>query len=133
MKHHKQFLGSRLHVPICGLQRDPEYYDNPDEFNPDNFSPEKEAARPDFTWLPFGYGPRQCIGKNCLECPLFFLIDQFFLGMRLGLIQAKLGVLAAIKNFKFTPHESMKPPYVFRPGSILLYFNNDPIVNVTRI
>lgn len=107
--------GSRLHVPICGLQRDPEYYDNPDEFNPDNFSPEKESARPDFTWLPFGYGPRQC------------------LGMRLGLIQAKLGVLAAIKNFKFTPHESMKPPYVFRPGSILLYFKNDPILNFTRI
>lgn len=53
--------------------------------------------------------------------------------MRLGLIQSKLGVIAAIKNYKFTIHESMKPPYLLRPGSILLYLKNDPIVNLTRV
>lgn len=55
-------------MPISGLQRDPEYYDNPDEFNPENFSLEKESERPDFSWLPFGFGPRQCIGTSSKIC-----------------------------------------------------------------
>lgn len=67
-------LGTRVSIPISGLQKDPEYYDNPEEFNPDNFSQEKVDQRPDYTWLPFGFGPRQCIG-NTLH--LNSLIEQF--------------------------------------------------------
>ncbi len=44
--------------------RHPKYWPNPDDFNPENFSLENVAARPRFTYFPFGGGPRQCIGNN---------------------------------------------------------------------
>lgn len=53
--------------------------------------------------------------------------------MRLGLIQAKLGIIAALRDFKISLHESMKPPFKTSPGSILLSFVNDPILNITRL
>lgn len=107
--------GTKIHIPISGIQQDPEYYDNPEVFNPENFSQEKIDQRPDYTWLPFGSGPRQCIG------------------MRLGLIQAKLGIIAALRDFRITHHESMKPPFKTSPGSILVTFVNDPMLNITRL
>lgn len=54
--------GVGVMIPVLGLQTDPEYYPNPDVFDPDRFSEEKKKERPGFTWLPFGEGPRICIG-----------------------------------------------------------------------
>ncbi len=44
--------------------RHPKYWDHPEEFDPEHFLPEKVASRPRFAYLPFGGGPRQCIGNN---------------------------------------------------------------------
>lgn len=44
--------------------RDPEYFPNPDEFDPDRFSEPNKANIKTGTFLAFGNGPRQCIGKN---------------------------------------------------------------------
>ncbi len=49
---------------IYGLHRNPAYWPNPDIFDPDRFSPEAIAERPKFAYLPFGAGPRFCIGNN---------------------------------------------------------------------
>ena len=37
---------------------------NPERFDPENFSPEASAERPRFVYLPFGAGPRICIGMG---------------------------------------------------------------------
>lgn len=50
-------------IPVFALHRDPEYYPNPDVFDPDRFTPENKKLRPPCTYLPFGDGPRNCIGK----------------------------------------------------------------------
>jgi cytochrome P450 len=42
----------------------PAYRDHPDVFEPERFSPERRAKRPEFVYLPFGAGPRQCIGNH---------------------------------------------------------------------
>lgn len=53
-------------IAICPyvLHRNPSYWDNPEAFDPDRFLPERGAARSRFAYLPFGDGPRICIGKG---------------------------------------------------------------------
>jgi cytochrome P450 len=46
------------------MGRDPQYFPDPLRFNPDRFNPENKAARPKFTYFPFGGGNRQCIGES---------------------------------------------------------------------
>lgn len=47
---------------MYSLHHDPKYYPNPDIFDPDRFTPEEKSKRPNGTFLPFGDGPRHCIG-----------------------------------------------------------------------
>lgn len=46
------------------LHRLPAYWERPSEFEPARFAPEASAARAKFMFLPFGAGPRQCIGNH---------------------------------------------------------------------
>jgi len=46
------------------MGRDPQYFPNPLRFDPERFTPENKAARPKFTYFPFGGGNRQCIGES---------------------------------------------------------------------
>jgi cytochrome P450 len=45
------------------MGRDPQYFPDPLRFDPNRFTPENKAARPKFTYFPFGGGSRQCIGE----------------------------------------------------------------------
>ena len=46
------------------LHRLPAYWTDPEAFDPERFLPERSADRPKFAYLPFGAGPRQCIGNH---------------------------------------------------------------------
>ena len=59
---HRIPAGSTVLIVPWMLHRKPSLWERPDRFEPERFSPERAAARPRFTYLPFGAGPRICIG-----------------------------------------------------------------------
>jgi len=55
--------GGMIGVSSWVLHRHRTLWDNPETFDPDRFLPERSAGRPRFAYLPFGGGPRVCIGQ----------------------------------------------------------------------
>ncbi|XP_029170217.1 cytochrome P450 9e2-like [Nylanderia fulva] len=51
-------------IPVYALHHDPKYYPNPDKFDPERFSEENKDNVVPYTYLPFGEGPRKCIGNR---------------------------------------------------------------------
>jgi cytochrome P450 len=56
--------GSLVAVITYALHRDPRFFDDPETFRPERFSHGWEERIPRFAYLPFGGGPRVCIGNG---------------------------------------------------------------------
>jgi cytochrome P450 len=56
--------GTSLLIPIYAIHRHRKRWENPDEFDPARFAPEKEKSIPRYQYMPFGAGPRICIGMS---------------------------------------------------------------------
>ena len=59
---HRIPAGSEVMILPWLLHRKPALWENPDCFDPERFAPERAARRPRFAYIPFGAGPRICIG-----------------------------------------------------------------------
>lgn len=65
--HHKgtKFkAGTCFMAPVYQIQRDPRFWPDPLVFNPDRFAPENAVHFNKTAFMPFGMGPRHCVGKN---------------------------------------------------------------------
>lgn len=54
--------GMHVMIPIAAIQNDPDIYPDPNRFDPDRMTTDKMKARHPCSFMPFGAGPRICIG-----------------------------------------------------------------------
>lgn len=100
--------GTLVCISTLGLHNDPEYYEDPEKFDPERFCPENIEKRHPFVHLPFGEGPRNCIG------------------LRFGLMQTKIGIIQILKHFELSVSPKTKQP-VCIDDSVFLLKSIDPI------
>jgi cytochrome P450 len=80
-------------LPPYTLHRRPDYYPDPSRFDPERFTPEREARLPRGAYIPFGAGPRICIGNH------FALMEGHLL----------LATLAQRVRFELVPGQRIEP------------------------
>jgi cytochrome P450 len=68
------------------LHRLPAFWQDAETFDPDRFAPERSADRPKFVYVPFGAGPRQCIGNQFALIEAQLIVATLAQGYRLHLL-----------------------------------------------
>ncbi|MCH7885551.1 MAG: cytochrome P450, partial [Planctomycetes bacterium] len=80
--------GSELLISPYVIHRHPQHWPDPDDFDPDRFLPEAVARRNRHAYLPFGSGPRNCIGAQFalaeIKMVLVRVLQHFFLDLAPG-------------------------------------------------
>jgi cytochrome P450 family 6 len=98
--------GVQIMIPSYALQRDPQYFPEPEKFDPERFLPENIKKRSPYVYLPFSEGPRICIG------------------MRFGMMQTKIGIVKLLQNYRFSTCKKTTIPMKFVPsGNVLTPMN----------
>ncbi len=85
--------GMRVQISNIGIHMSEEYYENPETFNPDRFAERSRIKlASEGIYLPFGLGPRQCMGINVAK------------------MEMKMLYVCLLKNFKVEPSVTTKVP-----------------------
>nr|CAD7458006.1 unnamed protein product [Timema tahoe] len=101
--------GTNVKIPVYALHYDPKYYPDPHKFDPERFNEENKKQRHTYTYLPFGEGPKNCIG------------------MRFGLMQVKVGLASLLSRYHFSVCPQTKVPLVLDPTQDLFVLAKDGV------
>jgi len=82
---------TNLRIKPALIHRHPDFWPNPERFSPERFSPEQSAARPQCAYIPFGAGPRICIGNH------------------FAMMEMKLALAMILQAVRFRPTERRPP------------------------
>ena len=93
--------GTEIMIPIYVLHHDPDAWQNPEKFDPERFRGPAKDARHAFQFLPFGAGPRNCIG------------------MRFALMEVKIALVRILMKYKFVASPETQVPLEIREGITL--------------
>ncbi|XP_011705917.1 PREDICTED: cytochrome P450 9e2-like [Wasmannia auropunctata] len=91
-----------LLFPAYAIQRDPKYFPNPDKFDPERFSEENKDNILTCAYLPFGHGPRKCIGN------------------RFALMETKILIAHLLQKFTLKTTDKTIEPIVFSKNEFSL-------------
>lgn len=108
--------GTSLQIPVHAIHWDDEIYPEPQIFDPERFSPEELANRHPMAFIPFGDGPRMCIGN------------------RIGSLVTKLALAKILLRYEFEVDRSQTSiPIKFSPGSFVLAPLEKVVLKVQKI
>lgn len=109
-KDHKVKIdkGTVMLLPVYSIHRNPENYQEPDKFMPERFDPDNggvsvKTCEDQGIYLPFGNGPRKCLGQ------------------RFARTQSKACIIEIIKNFQLSINKKTQEPLVLDPKEFLCY------------
>nr|QZP43566.1 cytochrome P450 monooxygenase CYP9A198 [Ephestia elutella] len=68
--------GDGLNIPVWNFHRDPQYFPDPLKFDPERFSNERKHNINPLAYIPFGVGPRNCIGSRFALCEVKVMLYQ---------------------------------------------------------
>ncbi|XP_017098788.2 probable cytochrome P450 6t1 [Drosophila bipectinata] len=94
--------GTPVYISVLGLHHDPQFWPSPEIFDPERFAPGQRQQHHPMTYLPFGAGPRGCIGTL------------------LGQLEIKVGLLHILKNFTVELCDRTLPEMQFDPKAFVL-------------
>ncbi|KAL1470362.1 hypothetical protein MTO96_040473 [Rhipicephalus appendiculatus] len=83
--------GTCFMAPLYQIQRDPRFWPDPLQFKPERFAPENEAQLIKAAYMPFGVGPRNCVGKSMAMLKLKLAMAKLLLKYRLELGPSQMG------------------------------------------
>ncbi|CAG9787818.1 unnamed protein product [Diatraea saccharalis] len=101
-------------ISVSGLTADHEYFPEPNKFEPDNFLSQNLNKLSQCVYLPFGDGPRNCIGR------------------RFAKVITLLCMAAFIKKFKVEPTANTKRDLTFNPKGMILVSNEGIWTKISR-
>lgn len=93
--------GTYVVIPALAFHRDPNLFAQPEKFDPDRFSEARKHEIKPYSFLPFGEGPRICIG------------------LKFGMLQTKLGLAMLLRQFHFDICKQTKIPLDIDSVSLL--------------
>ncbi|XP_076759088.1 putative cytochrome P450 6a14 [Xylocopa sonorina] len=106
--------GTKAWIPTFAIHRDPFIYPDPEKFDPERFSTEAVRARHPMHYLPFGDGPRNCIGS------------------RFAIYQSKIGLIKILSSNKVNVCEKTEIPYKFNPIAFVMCPNHGLYLKITK-
>lgn len=95
-------VGDVLWLPIFAIHRDEKYYPDPDKYDPERFNDDNKSKLNPYNYMPFGVGPRICIGS------------------RFVLLEAKILTFHILRNFTFVPTDKTTIPVQISKKQYLL-------------
>lgn len=106
--------GQLIKISVLGIHHDEKYYPNPEVFDPQRFSPENVQARHKCAFLPFGEGPKQCIG------------------IRFAQMQSWVGLAKLLLRYRVEPSENTPLRFAYEPRRVMLYPKGGFPINIVR-
>ncbi|XP_055890410.1 cytochrome P450 3A24-like [Biomphalaria glabrata] len=83
--------GASVFIPIFLILKDPKHFPDPENFDPERFNEENTTKRDPMAFIPFGYGPRLCIG------------------MRLAYLEIKVALAISLRKVRFELNDRTEP------------------------
>ncbi|XP_039432916.1 cytochrome P450 6g1-like isoform X1 [Culex pipiens pallens] len=101
-------------IPIYAIHRDPKFFPDPLRFNPERFSKENLDKIVPCSYMPFGVGPRTCLGSH------------------FGTLQVKVAIVRLLSRYRLMCSESTPKTLTYRKNAFTLCSNEGLFANLVE-